>query len=393
MLKTFFVAVGACAAVLLLSMQSAAAATNTTISNTPLFYDSTNGDILAITKVAGAATNELAIGGNFTAVKTPDGVSHAATNFAILAESTGKILYAGKANSYVRAVSSFGGTVYAGGDFTSFGGVTRSHMAALNSSFAVTPFNPAPSARVRAITADSTGVYLGGDNGSVRKVAIGTAAPIWSQPISRGGTKALQLTPDHASLFVAGLFETYGGVTRHGLVRAAASTGKIVTTFNANLKPDSGVGKYGSYDGEDGISFALTPEGTNLIVGIGGHTVNEARKLNINTGARVWNTFLVGDCQAIVNVGNSYVAGYHRSTTGTAPQYPYIAAQLTGSGGTLVAAWNPRITGNQSNADGGNNGVQAAYSDPSTHTLFLAGAFTHWNGQLIHQSLIAFSYA
>ncbi|MCW2522388.1 MAG: hypothetical protein JWO63_723, partial [Frankiales bacterium] len=39
----------------------------TPISETPLAMSTTNGDILAIRKIDGAPTNELAIGGNFTA--------------------------------------------------------------------------------------------------------------------------------------------------------------------------------------------------------------------------------------------------------------------------------------------------------------------------------------
>ncbi|HEY5051396.1 MAG TPA: hypothetical protein VII50_10880, partial [Acidothermaceae bacterium] len=44
----------------------------TTISSTARSFDRTNGDLLAITKVSGAATGEIAFGGNFTAVVTPD---------------------------------------------------------------------------------------------------------------------------------------------------------------------------------------------------------------------------------------------------------------------------------------------------------------------------------
>jgi hypothetical protein len=52
------------------------------------------------------------------------------------------------------------------------------------------------------------------------------------------------------------------------------------------------------------------------------------------------------------------------------------------------------VNGNQGNADGGNNGVQAMYVDQTTQTVYLGGAFEHWNGTtgLTHQSLIAFSF-
>ena len=65
-----------------------AASGSTPISMTPLPFDRTNGDLLAITKIDG--TNDLAFGGNFSLVYTPDGVSHAATNFAVLDEASGR---------------------------------------------------------------------------------------------------------------------------------------------------------------------------------------------------------------------------------------------------------------------------------------------------------------
>jgi hypothetical protein len=364
----------------------------TTISESPKAFDTTNGDILAISKVNGAATAELAFGGNFSAVITPDGVSHKATNFAVVDETTGAIRYAGSANSYVRAIASSGGTIYAGGDFTSFGGVSRSHIAALSPSFAVTSFNPVSPAAVRAVAVDGSGVYFGGDNSNVRKVTTGTGAAIWSQSISGGGIKAMQLTPDGGSIFIGGLFEVYGGLVRHGLVKASTSSGVPNVVFNANFRPDSNVGADGSFDGEEGISFALTPEGTNLIVGIGGHGADETRKVNITTGALVWNRNIIGDCQAVVQVGDSYVVGYHRNQVNGSVPYPYFSAQLDGTTAGLTS-WNPELTGNQSNADGGNNGVQAAYADPATKTLFIAGAFTTYNGVAGHKSLIAFTFS
>ena len=61
------------------------------------------------------------------------------------------------------------------------------------------------------------------------------------------------------------------------------------------------------------------------------------------------------------------VAGYHRNNPNTTTPFPYFATQLELSNGRLTT-WDPKITGNQSNADGGNNGVQAIYVDQSTST-------------------------
>ena len=113
-------------------------------------FTQTNGDILAITKVAGATRDLIAFGGNFSAVITPDGVSRPASHFAVVDEDTGALVYAGNANSYVRTITSRDGVIYVGGDFTSFGGVARSRLASLSPTFAVTSWNPAPTFRIRA---------------------------------------------------------------------------------------------------------------------------------------------------------------------------------------------------------------------------------------------------
>src|SRR5450631_2145425 len=63
----------------------------TVINSPPLTFSRTNGDILAITKVNGAS-NELAIGGNFTAVVEANGTSVPANNFAVLNATTGDVV-------------------------------------------------------------------------------------------------------------------------------------------------------------------------------------------------------------------------------------------------------------------------------------------------------------
>lgn len=369
-----------------------AALLDTTLSSTPLAYSQTNGDILAIAKVAGSATDEIAIGGNFTAVITPDGVSHTANDFAVLNEMTGAVIYAGNADSYVRAIASFGGTLYVGGDFTTFGGLARNHLVSLSASFAVTGWNPAPPRRIRALAADSTGVYYGGNIGAVRKANTTTGATIWSQVISGGGVGGVLLNADNSALYVGGLFEVYGGLTQHGLIKASASSGIPTSTFNAHLRPDSGTGTHPTYDGEAGKSLVLSPDGTHLVAGIAGYGADEVKILSLTTGALFWKKTLPGDCQAVGAIESTYIVGYHRHTANGPIPYPYFAAQLAASNGALTS-WDPRITGTFGNADGGNGGVQAMYVDPVRKILFLAGAFSKYQGVSSHRSLIAFSFA
>jgi len=363
----------------------------TTISSSARSFDRTNGDILAITKVSGAAIGELAFGGNFSAVITPDGVSHSAKNFAIVSESSGAVLYAGNANSYVRSITSLSGVTYIGGDFSSFGGQSRSHAAALSATFGVTSWNPKPSATVRALAAAGSSVFMGGSFSAVRAVSSSTGSTIWSKSTSGGDVHSLLAT--NGTLYAGGLFEKYNGTTQHGLVEISPSSGSLITAFNAHLRADTGVGSTGQYDGEEIISMSVGPNSGEILVGSGGHAPpgeasNEAILMNATTGARVWKTSTIGDCQGIGLVGSTAIAGYHRNVANTTTPFPYFATQLELSNGQLTT-WDPGITGNQLNADGGNNGVQAIYVDQSTHTLYLAGAFTSPSS---HKSLIAFSF-
>jgi hypothetical protein len=367
-----------------MGLSSPVSAAPTEPASTPIgarvAWAQTNGDILTITKVAGVARDLIAFGGNFTAVITPDGVSRAARHFAVVDEFTGELVYAGNASSYVRSISSRDGVIYVGGDFTTFGGVARNRLAALSPTFTVTAWNPAPSFRVRAVVAGPAGVYYGGDGTSVRLANVATGGTIWSQPHTGGSVRALALSPDNGALYVGGLFETFGPITRHGLIRANPLTGSPDPVFNANFRPDSGIGANGNYDGEAGNVLQLTSDGSRLLVGVAGQGSDVFKVLNPVTGSLTWVKVLPGDCQGVAVVGSTYVVGYHRNRVNGAIPYPYYAAQLETTNSQLTT-WDPGLTGLQSNADGGNNGVQAIYADPVNRRLFVAGAFTTENGR------------
>jgi hypothetical protein len=385
----------------------------TPISMTPLAFDRTNGDILAITKVSG--TNDIAFGGNFTLVYTPDGVSHAAANFVVVDETSGAIQYAGNptnsvtaSDNYVRGITSLNGVIYVGGDFDGWDGVARTHVAMLSPTGNSAPaawavnssWHPSPSGDIRALAVDSNAVYTAGDSGVLTAFNPTTGALIWVRTTTGGSIHAL--LEDQGALFVAGLFETYNGYTQHGLVKVSPADGTVITAFNAHLRADDGQGADGDFDGEDAISLAVGPNSsTQILIGDGGHAPsaglvsNETILANITTGARTWSYTTYGDSQAVGSVGDTVVAGYHNnsSTSGNPLTPNYFSIQLEASSGKATT-WDPQINGNQSNADGGNNGVQAMYVDPVNDILFLAGAFEHWNGTtgLTHASLIAFAY-
>src|ERR1019366_10441361 len=203
---------------------------------------------------------------------------------------------------------------------------------------------------------------------------------------TQGSVHALLAT--NGVLYVGGLFETYDGVTQHGLVEVNTSDGSLIPAFNMHLRPNSNPSAttgVGAYDGEDPISLSVGPNPSEILVGCGGHappgeSSNEANLVNATTGASLWKFASIGDGQAIGSVGDTAVVGYHNSITDTTSA-PYLAAQLEDSSGKLTT-WDPKITGQSpgNNADGGNGGVQAMYVDQTTGTIYLGGAFTQWNG-------------
>jgi hypothetical protein len=369
-------------------------APSTRLSAVPKAFSTTDGDILAITRIAGLRTPAIAIGGSFRHVITRDGVSHAARNFAILDERTGALLYAGNANSYVRAITSYAGITYLGGDFTTFAGATRRHTAALTNRFRLMAWRPSPKRTVRAMAADATGVYVTGDFGALWKIPRVTGRTLWTKPIRGGSGRALLVF--QGSVYLGGLFDFYAGSRRHGLVRLSPRTGALITTFNARLRANSGVGSAGAFDGEEVLALAARGR-SQVVLGVGGQAPagrvsNEISVRSARTGSSYWRQVVVGDCQAVAVVGATDVAGYHRNAGNGALPLPFFAAQFNDRGGALTS-WDPKLTGTQSNADGGNNGVQAMFADPVTRTLFVAGAFTSWNGRATGQSLVAFGWA
>ena len=295
-----------------LSPNFGSAKPTTVISSTPLTFSHTNGDILAITEVNGAS-NELAIGGDFTTVTQSDGHVVSAIDFAVLNATTGDVIYAGgvpsnsvtKADKYVRALTSLNGVIYIGGDFDHWNGAAHSHVVALDSSFTPTAWNPVANGKVRALVTDGSSIYMGGETGQVAAVDPSAGTARWAKGVTGGSVHALLAT--NGVLYVGGLFETYNGITQHGLVEVNTSDGSLIPTFNAHLRADidsSATTGTDAYSGEDPISLSVGPNPNEILVGCGGHappgeSSNEANLMNATTGARLWKFSTIGDGQAI----------------------------------------------------------------------------------------------
>lgn len=346
-----------------------------TVATRPAAFATTNGDVLAVKTTVSNGRRVLVFGGNFSAVITPDGRTYAASHVAAVDAGTGALVWAGDADGYVRTIALLGGRVYLGGDFTRIGGVPRSRLAALDTStWAVTAWNPGATSRVRALAASDTLVYVA-DGNAVR--ALTPAGALRWRDVADCSVNALLVGPTATRLYVGGFFNRVNGVGQHSLVLVDAATGQVDPAFAPVLQANSGAcGAAGraAYDGEDTISMTYDTVNGRLLAGQGG-LQNSLRSLDPTTGATAWKRHTPGDAQALSMVGGMVFVGYHRNNPNPDGSYTnYFAALRTARTGTLVA-WDPGLVGNQANADGGNNGVQASWFDPALNRLYLGGSF------------------
>ncbi len=180
-------------------------------------------------------------GGDFTSIGGQTRNHIAALN-ATTGAATG---WNPNANGPVYALRIFGSTVYAGGAFTSIGAKARNRIAALNATGgAARPWNPNANAPVWALALPSSGstVYAGGDFASIggkarnRIAALNTtggAATGWN-PNAIGGTRAVHaLAVSGSTVYAGGVFNSIGGQVRHNIAGLNATSG-AATGWNPN---------------------------------------------------------------------------------------------------------------------------------------------------------------
>ncbi len=191
-----------------------------------------NGDVHAIVvRPINQLRNQLYLGGLFNSVLSTIRNHLAAVTddpFPQLASWNPNV------NSYVNALSSSGSTIYAGGAFTSAGGITRNRLAAFDLSGNLLSWSPNPNAEVLAVLATGNTVYVGGNGfttlGGQTRLSVGAVdgttglATPWN-PGTNGAVSGLGI--DGATVYVTGSFTTLGGQPRSSL-GAVDATGAVL---------------------------------------------------------------------------------------------------------------------------------------------------------------------
>jgi hypothetical protein len=235
------------------------------------------------------------IGGDFTAVNGTTRSNVALWN----ATSNGlAALYPGNsgANLPVRTIIGDhvnGHIIYFGGDFTTFGGLSRSRIAGWNSNnntspYTPTGFNPSASSTVRAIALDGSFLYAAGDF-----TTFGGRAAKQIAKIATSSNTTAEDWNTMLSVFAASVKAVTAG-TIFGASNVVAGGDDMTTTFvnRADLLNVTGDGVFGPIaSAVTGTVHALIRHGNSIYVGgqfseVGGVTGYKGlAKLNIDTGA------------------------------------------------------------------------------------------------------------
>ncbi len=285
----------------------------------------------------------------------------------------------------VSALAVSGTTVYAGGNFTSIGGQTRNHIAALDTGTGLaSAWNPNADNSVLALAVSGTTVYVGGyftsiggqPRNCIAALDTGMGLATTSNPnaVLLNGTPSVHaLAVSGTTVYAGGGFTSIGGQPRNNIAALDTETG-LATTWN----PNAGGGGFNQLP----TVGVLAVSGTTVYAGgaftsIGGQPRNNIAALDTETGlATAWNPNAGGglysdnSVDALAVSGTTVYAGGGFTTIGGQPQN-YIAALDAGTG--LATAWNPYAN------DGSPNSVYALAV--SGTTVYAGGYFSTIGGQ------------
>jgi hypothetical protein len=254
----------------------------------PAWTGRVNGRVLSLALVG----STLYVGGEFTRAGSGGGAEATTTrhNVAVFATADGALLptLAAGADDAVTTLAASGTTLYAGGEFTSFGGQARARLAAYDTqSDSVTAWAPGADATVRVVVPAANGatVFVGGAFAAVGGVAraflaqldTSTALATAWNPGANDVVAALALVGD--TLYVGGRFTQLAGSARNraGAVHAATAAAQ---SWDPNV---------------DDTVQAFSVSGTTLYLGgaflnVGGAVRLHAAAVDLTTGAvRPWH--------------------------------------------------------------------------------------------------------
>lgn len=340
------------------------------VSATPKSCAQTNGRVTSIV-IDGARTF---IAGNFTSVTDPNGVARPRARLAAIDTDTCAVLsWNASANAEVEALRVDGGTLYAGGTFTTINGVTRNRLAALSTSDAsLLSFNPNMNKTVRALTSTDSTLFVGGDFTAVgattrKKLAAfslssGALVTGW-KPGASGNVTTVTVSPNGERVYVGGNFTSLAGSSSAPYLGAVRSSDG---TLDRAFLP-----------GTPWPVISVAADSRGVYVGGGGSGGHLGIWELDGTLRRIYQTD--GGVQAVVVDGDSLYGGGHFTNycvgdtgsgspflcTKNLPRRKIFEIDLTTGDFT---SWSPSLNSA--------HGVFALAVDPASHDLWAGGDFT-----------------
>ncbi len=265
-----------------------------------------NANATVLTLVASGTT--IYAGGDFTSI---GGASR--SNIAALSSTSGTATsWNPDANSTVWTLGVYGSTVFAGGSFTSVGSQTRNHVASFDVAGNLTSWNPNANNPVSALTVSANTVYAGGNftniggqprNNIAALNSWGTGTSTGWNPSADGAVDALAVSG--STVYAGGEFTYMQSQPRNYLAAI-----------------DTGTGSVGSWDPDaDGFVYALAISGDGSIVYAGGDFTN----LHSNSTPTLRSHLAAIDASGTITSWNPNVdAGnsvYALATSGTSSLY------------------------------------------------------------------------
>jgi hypothetical protein len=266
--------------------------------------------------------SSIYVGGNFNSIG-----GQTRNYIAKLNNTTGAADVTWDANSdgSVYAIAISGSDIYAGGYFTTIGGATRNAIAKLNNTTGVADLTWDPNATieddssgVNTIVISGLDIYAGGYFTTIGGMArnfiaklnnsTGAADETWDAGLNSSSyVNAVKISG--SDIYVGGEFTEIGGQSRTHIAKLNNTTGAADATWNAYS--------------DNGVS-TIAILGSDIYVGgyftsIGGQTRNRIAKLNNTTGAAdvTWDANSNGDIYSIaVSNEGVYTGGYFGSIGG-----------------------------------------------------------------------------
>jgi hypothetical protein len=320
-----------------------------------------NGTVFAVAQVG----TRTIIGGEFTTV---GGVTHNHVA-AIRANGTVDPTFTPNIDGTVRAVagSADGSTIYVGGTFTTAGGAARANLAAVDAvTGAVLSTWSADTAgtdgTVLALTTSGSTLYVAGRftgiDGTTRKrlVALNTAGDVVTgfRPAPNGTVRVVTVSTDGTRLFAAGPFTAIGAQTRPAVAELDPTTG----TARAFTAPSVGSSL---------VAMGTSPSGNRLYYGTAD---NRVFAYDTATSSLAWTIKNGGDTQAIAATDTEvYLGGHFTNNITNKVRRVWIESVLPSNGS--VTSWDPQLSG-------GSLGVWAISATPTS--LVIGGEFTTAGG-------------